>query len=301
MKMTKLSNALIGLTVLCLACSKPAAEKETPNGFKFTLVEKGDGILPKPNQLIVFDYVIKDSKDSVWVDTYDTGIPGVAQIQDSSALANEFGMMQLFRMLSVRDSVHVNKSARVFFKEVIGQPLPRRIDSTLSISCNLRVREIMEMQKFAEFQEDLFKKRMTKQKAKDEKLIDEYLAKNNIKAETDTSGIRYVLKANTGGRKPTVNDCVEVRYRGRFLKNEIKFDGNDKMAFMLSRVIPGWTWSIPKLGIGDSATFYIPSHLCYGPQGRPGPGGIPPDAIMMFDITLLNVGSGYDQVNRICN
>src|SRR5689334_16251799 len=117
MKMIKLSNALIGLTVLCLACSKPAAEKETPNGFTFTLVEKGDGILPKPNQLIVFDYVIKDSKDSVWIDTYENGIPGVAQIQDSSALASEFGMMQVFRMLSVKDSINIEKTAPVFFKD----------------------------------------------------------------------------------------------------------------------------------------------------------------------------------------
>lgn len=299
MKMIKPTNLLIGMLMLCMACKDSATEKATPNGFKFKVVEVGDGIKAKSNQLLVFDYVIKDSKDSVWVDTYDNGLPGVVQIQDSSAMASEIGMIQMFRMLSVRDSVSVSKNAKEFFKDVLGRPIAPDVDSTMTITCNIRVTNIMEMQKFAEFQEGLMKKREGKQKAKDERLIDEFLAKGNIKAEKDTSGVRYVLHANLGGKKPTVNDCVEVKYEGKFMKDGHPFDKNERMAFPLTQVIRGWTISVPKLGIGDSATFYIPSALAYGAQGIQG--AIPPDAILIFDVKLLNIGSGFDQEKRICN
>ena len=96
---------LIGLTLLCAACTK--SEKETPNGFKFTVIEAGDGVLPKKEEVIVFEYQLKDSKDSVWNDTYTQGIPAALPIADSAALATEKGMIQMFRMLSKGDSVRV--------------------------------------------------------------------------------------------------------------------------------------------------------------------------------------------------
>jgi FKBP-type peptidyl-prolyl cis-trans isomerase FkpA len=298
MKMIKPTNALIGLLMLSMACSNSAKEEKTPNGFTFNVVEKGDGVVAKANQLLVFDYVIKDSKDSVWMDTYDSGMPGVVGIQDSAAMPTEIGMIQMFRMLSVPDSVTVTKGAKDFFKDVLGQPLPPKVDSTMTMTVALRVRSVMDMQKFGEFQRELMQKREGKQKAKDEKAITDYLSSNNIKAEKDTAGIHYVIYNNAGGKKPAVENCVEVKYHGKFLKDGKTFDKNDNIAFSLQQVIRGWTLSIPKLGIGDSATFYIPSALAYGPRGIPG--AIPPDAILVFDVTLLNVKDTFDPTTRGC-
>jgi FKBP-type peptidyl-prolyl cis-trans isomerase FkpA len=300
MNMIKTPTLLIGslLLCICMACSNSAIEKETPNGFKFQVVKTGDGILPKGGQLMILDYTIKDSKDSVWVDTYDTGIPAVVQIQDSTAMPTEIGMMQMFRMLSVADSVTVTKPVKAFFKDVLGAPLPPEIDTTVQVTCNLRVSNIIEMQKFPELQTQIYAKRKGKQKAKDLKKIDDYLTKNNITAQQDTSGIRYVIHKTNGGQKPTAENCVEVAYEGKFLENGTTFDKNEKVAFSLADVIPGWRISIPLLGIGDSATFYIPSELAYGPQGVRG--GIPADAVLIFDVKLLASGSALDPQTRIC-
>ena len=300
MNMIKTPNVLIGLLLLCLcmACKNSALEKETPNGFKFQIVKAGDGIHPKSGQLMILDYTIKDSKDSVWVDTYDTGIPAVVQIQDSTAIPTEIGMMQMFRMLSVADSVTVSKPVKAFFKDVLGAPLPPGVDTTVTVSCNLRVSDIIEMQKFPELQANIYAKRKGKQKAKDLKKIEDYLTKNNITAQQDTSGIRYIIHTNKGGQKPTAENCVEVSYEGKFLENGTTFDKNDKIAFSLADVIPGWRISIPKLGIGDSATFYIPSELAYGPQGVRG--GIPADAVLIFDVKLLGSGSALDPASKLC-
>jgi FKBP-type peptidyl-prolyl cis-trans isomerase FkpA len=299
MKMIKISNLLlIGLVVCCAACKDSASEKETPNGFKFKVIEKGDGIVAKPTQVIAFNFIIKDSKDSIWANTYDSGMPAIVQVPDSSTMANEIGMNQAFTMFSVPDSIQVTRPANKFFKEVFGQQPPPGTDSTQQFTINIRVVSIMDMQKVAEFQQSMMKNREGSQKAKDLKAIDEYLAKNSIKAEQDTSGVRFVMHSNGSGKKPGLTDCVEVKYKGRFMADGLTFDKNDKMAFRLNEVIRGWTLSVPKLGIGDSATFYIPSTLAYGARGIPG--AIPPDAIMIFDVTLLNIGSEFDPENRVC-
>ena len=129
--MNRISNLLIGITLLlCISCNKKV-EKETPNGFKFTVVKVGDGVLPKKEEILVFNHLLKDSKDSVWNDTHEAGVPSAVMIQDSSAIAGENGMVQMFRMLSKGDSVTVTLPITKFFKDVVGSPVPPGIDTTL--------------------------------------------------------------------------------------------------------------------------------------------------------------------------
>ena len=134
--------------------------------------------------------------------------------------------------------------------------------------------------------------------SKDASTITKYLSDNKITAQTDTSGLQYVLHTSKGGSKPSVENCVEVKYRGKFLKDGKIFDEAEQVAFPLNGVIRGWQLGIPMLGIGDSATFYVPSGLAYGPQGYPG--AIPPDAILIFDVELLGFGGDFDQTTRTC-
>ena len=295
--MIRISSALIGLTLLCAACG--TTEKETPNGFKFQLISKGDGVLPKKEQVIVFDYLLKDSKDSVWSDTYSQGIPIAVPIADSSNIPQEKGMFQMFRMLSKGDSVRVSLGLPKFYIEVVGRPAPPQADSTLTLSYFLKVKDIMEVDAYREYQTALMEKRQSNQASKDEAAIDKYLSDNSISAQKDTSGIRYVIHNSKGGAKPSVQNCVEVSYKGALLGDERIFDQNPKMAFPLSRVIPGWQLAIPLLGVGDSATFYIPSGLAYGPAGSQGV--IPPDAVLVFDVRLLGFGNAFDPTTGGCN
>ena len=295
--MTKISRVLIGMALLCSACTKD--QKETPNGFEFTVLEAGDGVLPKKEEIMVFDYTLKDSKDSVWNSTYTHGIPTAVQIADSAMLATEKGMIQMFRMLSKGDSVVTTMPIKKFFDDVAGGRPPFPVDTTLSISYIIKVRELMNREEFVEFQTSLINTLKNSQVGKDANLINKYLSDKNITAQKDSSGIMYVMHKNKGGAKPTSESCVEVSYKGSFMEDGRVFDQNPKMSFPLSRVIPGWQKAIPLMGIGDSATFYIPSGLAYGPEGQPG--GIPPNAILIFDVTLLNFGSGFDERTGNCN
>jgi FKBP-type peptidyl-prolyl cis-trans isomerase len=296
--MNKTTYALMGIVMLlCISCSKDK-EQRTPNGFAFKVVKAGDGVLPKTDEVIVFDYLLKDSKDSVWNSSEEEGIPGAIQIRDSTALTAENGIIQMFRMLSKGDSATVSLPILAFFQTGIGSPTPNGVDSTLTLSYNVQVIDIMDMDAFRSYQTNLLEEKADRQVGKDASIISQYLKENNINAQQDTSGLHYVIHRSKGGSKPTVDNCVEVKYRGKFLKDGTVFDESEKLSFPLNGVIPGWQLGIPLMGIGDSATFYIPSGLAYGPRGYPG--AIPPDAILIFDVELLGFGGTFDQATRTC-
>lgn len=294
--MNKYNYAFVGLLLLLTACGKE--EKETPSGLKYTIIEAGDGETPKKDEVLVFDYELKDSKDSVWGETFSEGIPAATKIGDSTQIAQEDGMTQMFRMLSVGDSVKTEMRVNDFFNKVVGAPAPPHVDTTLSVSYTLKVQDIMTVDEYLKVREEQLKKREIKRFDQDTKDIGKYLSDQNLTALQDTSGLQYIIHNTGGGKKPSLDDCVEVKYSGKFLKTGEVFDQAEKVAFPLNGVIAGWKLGIPMLGKGDSATFYIPSKLAYGPQGYPG--AIPPDAILIFNVTLLDVKDEFDQATRSC-
>jgi FKBP-type peptidyl-prolyl cis-trans isomerase FkpA len=295
--MNKSAYAFIGLFTLLIACNKTTV-KETPNGLKYTIIKAGDGVTPQKDQVLVFDYQLKDSKDSVWGETFKEGIPAATKIADSTQIANEDGMTQMFRELSVGDSVKTEMPVNEFFSKVVGAPVPPNVDTTRSVTYTLKVQDIMSVDEFLKAREVHIKKREQRVLGEDTKNINQYLSDNKATAQQDTSGLQYIIHSNGGGKKPSIDDCVEVKYTGKFLKTGEIFDKSEKISFPLNGVIAGWKLGIPMLGKGDSGTFYIPSKLAYGPQGYPG--AIPPDAILIFNVTLLDVKDEFDQAARAC-
>jgi FKBP-type peptidyl-prolyl cis-trans isomerase len=241
---------------------------------------------------------MKDSKDSIWADTYDMGMPQWMLIGDSAQQKSEDKLTQLFYYLSKGDSVRVSFPVSTFFRDYANAPIPEGIDSTMSIAYIFNVVDFQKKETFGEYRQKLMDAKSKNQIAKDDKIITTYLKDKNLKAEKDSTGLYYAMHSTSGGTKPTVESCVEVKYKGTFLKTGATFDQNERISFPLSNVIRGWQIGIPKLGIGDSATFYIPSRLAYGPQGMRG--GIPPDAVLIFDVTLHAVGSSFDEQTRSC-
>jgi FKBP-type peptidyl-prolyl cis-trans isomerase FkpA len=185
---------------LATACTK---EKETPNGMKYKVIKSGDGVVASPQQMIIFDFVMKDSKDSVWQSTIENGMPGYLAVADSSRIQEEDGMMQMFRMLSKGDSVRVTFNIGEFFRDFVKSPAPLGIDTTMDISYFIGVNEILNRDDFRAYMESLSEKKQKQQVGIDEAKITKYLKENNIEAESDTSGIHYVLHTNLGGAKAT--------------------------------------------------------------------------------------------------
>lgn len=108
---------------------------------------------------------------------------------------------------------------------------------------------------------------------------------------TTPSGLQYsvVKSGNPKGPMPAPENVVKVHYHGVFPNGE-KFDSSydrqEPTEFPLNRVISGWTEGVGLMKPCDAWTFYIPSDLAYGPQGRP---GIPGGASLVFHVQLLEV------------
>lgn len=294
--MNKYNFAFVGMLMLMVACGEK--EKETPSGLKYTVIKAGDGETAKTDEVLVFNYELRDSRDSVWGETFSEEVPAATKIGDSTLIESEDGMTQMFRMLSVGDSVKTEMPVTEFFSKIVGAPAPPEVDTTLSVKYTIKVENIMSVDEFLKERESLMKRREARLLDEDTKDIGKYLSDQNLTAQQDTSGLQYIIHTSGGGQKPSVDDCVEVKYTGRFLKTGEVFDQAERIAFPLNGVIAGWKLGIPMLGKGDSATFYIPSKLAYGPQGYPG--AIPPDAILIFDVTLLDVKDEFDQATRTC-
>ncbi len=126
----------------------------------------------------------------------------------------------------------------------------------------------------------------TEQLEIDIEIIDDYLAENGITAQVEANGMRYVIHEQGGGARPTIANTVTVNYEGRFLSNDEVFDSGQRISFPLTNVIAGWQFGIPLVNVGGSITLYVPSGFAYGMSGR---GSIPPNAILIFDVDLLDV------------
>lgn len=106
------------------------------------------------------------------------------------------------------------------------------------------------------------------------------------------SGLRYEILAQGDGPSPQPTDNVKVHYTGTLINGEV-FDSSVERGqpaeFALNEVIPGWTEGIQKVNKGGKIKLYVPPHLAYGDDGRP---GIPPSSTLVFEVELLDIKSG---------
>lgn len=120
----------------------------------------------------------------------------------------------------------------------------------------------------------------------------EYLAKNKAKpgVTVTASGLQYeVLKSGAGGRKPQAIETVRVHYHGTLIDGKVfdsSVDRNEPVEFALNEVIPGWTEGLQLMSVGDKWKFTIPPAIGYGPRGK---GDIPPNAVLVFEVELLEI------------
>jgi FKBP-type peptidyl-prolyl cis-trans isomerase FkpA len=126
-----------------------------------------------------------------------------------------------------------------------------------------------------------------KQFKRDREKILADLAKKNLTAVEDASGIFSVIDKPGSSEHPDLSSTVKVSYKGTLLDGAI-FDETDpgqSIQFPLQNLIKGWQICIPLLGKGGHGTFWIPSELCYGPNGT---SGIPGNSVLIFEISLIN-------------
>ena len=112
--------------------------------------------------------------------------------------------------------------------------------------------------------------------------------KRSVVHETD-SGLQYEIVERGHGKMAKYADDVEVDYQLTLLDGTIadsSYERGRSSSFTLSSVIPGFEEGIRLMREGDTYRFWIPPELGYGEMGA---GSIGPNALLIFDIHLINV------------
>jgi len=123
------------------------------------------------------------------------------------------------------------------------------------------------------------------------KKSESFLAANKKKpnVKTTPSGLQYVIINKGKGDRPSQTDSVRVDYKGMLLDSTV-FDSTmagNPVSSDLGRVIPGLSEGIQLMNVGSKYRFFLPPDLAYGPSGAPP--AIPPNAVLIFDITLHEI------------
>ncbi len=200
-------------------------------------------------------------------------------------------------LLSAGDSVLIEISCDTLIKETPeaqrGQ-LPPWMKKGKKITISLSVISVKSM---ADYQKEADAKKMEQVQAED-KTLQDYFAKNNIKAQKTEKGVYYTIEKEGTGATIAAGQTVSMKYTGKTLDGHI-FDTNrdttfkhtDALTFTVGarQMIPGMDDGVTVLKKGSKATLYLPSPLAYGEQGPPGIGA---NAILIFDVDITDVKAG---------
>ena len=115
-----------------------------------------------------------------------------------------------------------------------------------------------------------------------------YCAGNGITPTIHPSGLFYQIINQGTGPAATANSTIYITYVGKLVDGTV-FDQQSNASatgWPLNQLIEGWRVGIPLIQKGGEIKLVVPSSMAYGCSGY---GSIPGNAILYFDITLVNV------------
>jgi FKBP-type peptidyl-prolyl cis-trans isomerase FkpA len=305
-----MKNSLIALLFISLFVAACSGSKETPSGYKFNVVRKGDGVKIDSGKFVVMNLLFMDGKDSVWNDSKKNGFPAVIQMQGTVPKGD--AVLEVIKMMSKGDSVVFKIPAKKLFENTFRQPLPFSVDSASSFTFQIGLSAVLNQEEMNKLQTELVAKQNEKmlqdQKAqlgKDITAIDDFLKAKNVTAQTTTSGLRYIITKPGTGENAKAGQQVKIDYLGYLLngkffdtsieseakKNNLYTQGRPYSPLELTvgaqQVIPGWEEAIQLMNKGSKMTVYIPSTLAYGNQRRGDV--IAENSVLVFDMELIEV------------
>ncbi len=129
-----------------------------------------------------------------------------------------------------------------------------------------------------------------------------FLARNAAAPDVHVtkSGLQYrILRSGpVTGLRPKPADEVKVNYEGKLLDGEV-FDSSyargQPVAMTVRDLVPGWIEALQLMRPGDEWLLYVPPSLGYGEKGA---GPIPPGAVLVFKLELIDVLPDASSVGR---
>lgn len=305
----------IYLSAVCMlalsACT--GAFKKGDKGLEYKIISEGSGKkIGYGNYMqIHIKQVYAGTKDSVLLDTRDF----MPRIQVFDSVNTPLSYYKIISQMRKGDSLVLRLLTDSAFKDA-NQEMPPFMKKGKYLYTHVKMVNFFETKEQADSankaesiaarpkiykkQVEEIEKDLAGKKAQldiDSKIIEDYLAKNNIKATKTKWGTFVAISTEGTGDKITNNSVATVNYTGRTLDSAKVFDSNTDLAFSHVQpydvtiaafdVVRGWTDALMQLKKGSKATIYVPSALGYGANGNGG--AIKPNANLIFDLEILDV------------
>jgi len=314
-----LAIALIGAAIIGNTGCNSGGDFKKTHGVEYKIVKHGKGKMAKMGDVIEFNLVAKvDTLDPVTKktnsqelgNTYTQGRPQMTKVQE----IKQSGQFQsVFPFLSAGDSAIVRISCDTLLLSIPAEQrmrVPSWLKAGNKIIVSLSMVSVMSEEEARKEQQAQQEKMMAEAKAKaeqqmplDDKTLQDYFAKNNIKAQKTASGLYYTVQKPGSGEQITAGQTVSIKYTGKTLDGKV-FDSNvdttishhgDPLTFAVGQgqMIPGMDEGVALLKKGSKATIYMPSPLAYG-EHSPSP-NIAPNSILVFDVEVTDVKSAKPQ------
>ncbi len=305
--LTVLGAAIIGNS----ACNSNGDFKKV-HGVEYKIVKDVKGKNAKMGDIVEYNMIVHvDTMDAATkkmnsyelASTYKQGRPRpdrVAEVKDPGQYQS------VFPMLSAGDSAIILISCDTLLKTVPveqRQRIPSWLKAGNKVTVNLSVVSIKSMEEYQKDaqakQEEMqreAKAKAEKQLPVDVKTLEDYFAKNNIKAQKTASGLYYTIQKPGTGEQIATGQQVSMMYTGKTLDGK-EFDSNIDTAMShhgaplefavgAHQMIPGVDEGVALLKKGAKATLYLPSPLGYGENAPP---NIGPNAILVFEVEIKDV------------
>lgn len=290
-----MKKAIIAIASIVFLASCHANYDKAPSGLVYKIFPGKGGAkvaLAKFVKLDIEYSVKRHGKDSILNSTFGK-FPQFNPI-DTGGSRVAYSYMEILPKCNVGDSVEFSLSVDTLRKRNVNLPLdvfPKGdfIKGRIKVLGAFTTRE--------EIMADVAKEE-AKQKAREAKGIDDYVAKTHMNNIQKSKNGVYISIENPGtGMKADTGKLAMVRYKGYYMTGEV-FDTNiDSSKGHASAegypvtvgahgVIPGWEEALPFFGKGGKGKIVVPSALGYGPQPY---NGIPGNSTLVFDLEIVDV------------
>lgn len=255
---------------------------KTSNGLEYKIIDDEGKPKAQIGKVIKYHVYWRTGKDSLFLSTKDRNIPLYSKV-DSPKFAGD--PMEILHLLGPGDSASCQVKADLIFR---GSP-PSFLHHDDVMKLDFKVMDVMDEGEY----DKLMQEKANEQATQEQKTIEDYISKNNLKAEKTPDGLYVVIETPGTGKQPSKGSNVKVNYTGMLLDGT-KFDssldpGRQPLEFVIGtgQVIKGWDEGIPHFKEGGKGKLIVPSNLGYGEQGAGDK--IPPNSPLVFDIQLLEV------------
>ncbi len=287
--------ALSGAVLLGAAgCQSGSSSMKNLKGISYRIVKDKPGKTAQVGDIVEFQLIaMADTTHLANSWTEQKTVPSM-EVQETTQPAQ---WQAIFPVLSAGDSAIVEISCDTMLKYNPPPPgkenmLPPWLKKGKKVTLNI---SLISLKSKADFEKEN-KEKAAKLAQDDDKTLQDYFTKNNLKPTKTATGLYYIMSNPGSGPAMEKGQNVTMKYKGKLLDGTV-FDTNMDSSFHhaepftfpvgVGRVIPGWDEGVMLLKKGAKASFYIPSGMAYG-VNSPNP-AIPANSILAFDVEVTDV------------